>query len=56
VKAEDQIKALHVYVDEDNVIMAKPLLLALYPSKPGDNHNLPMMGRKMHTGALLTIG
>jgi len=37
----NQIKALHLYVDVDDVNMAKPLVSALYPSKPGNNHNFP---------------
>jgi len=42
VKPEDQIKVLHIYVDADNINMAKPLFLALYPSKPGKDHNFPL--------------
>jgi len=42
VKPEDQMKALHVYMDEANLTMAKPLLTAIYPSKPGETHTFPM--------------
>jgi len=42
VKPEDQIKALHVYIDADNVNMVKPLLSTLYLSKLGEDHNFPM--------------
>jgi len=42
VKPEDQIKALHLYVDKADLNMAKPLLMVLYPSKPGEDHTFPM--------------
>jgi len=42
VKPEDQIKALHVYMDEADLTMAKPLVMTVYPSKPGENHTFPM--------------
>jgi len=32
VKEEDQVQALHLFVDELDAQMAKPLLTALYPS------------------------
>jgi len=37
-----QVKALHVLVDEFDVPMAKPLNLALYTSKPGADHKFPL--------------
>jgi len=42
VKESDQVRALHIYVDEMDVRMAKPLLSALYPSRPGDDHTFPL--------------
>jgi len=42
VKESDQVHALHLYVDELDVRMAKPLLSALYPSRPGDEHTFPL--------------
>jgi len=38
VKESDQVRALHLYVNELDVRMAKPLLLALYRSQPPDDH------------------
>jgi len=38
VKPEDQIKTLHIYVDETDLTMAKPWLMAVYLSKPGEPH------------------
>jgi len=37
-----QVKALHVLVDELDVPMAKPLLTALYMSKPSKDHRFPL--------------
>ncbi len=42
VKEVDQVRALHLYVNELDVRMAKPLLLALYPSRPSDDHTFPL--------------
>ncbi len=42
VKESDQVHALHLYVDALDVQMAKPLLLALYPSRPSDDHAFPL--------------
>jgi len=42
VKESDQVRALHIYVDEMDVRMAKPLLSALYPSRPSDDHIFPL--------------
>ncbi len=42
IPKEQQVKALHVLVDELDVPMAKPLLLALYTSKPGATHKFPL--------------
>jgi len=42
VKEVDQVRALHLYVDELDVRMAKPLLSALYPSRPSDDHTFPL--------------
>jgi len=37
-----QVRALHVYVDELDVQMAKPLLTALYASKTAEDHKFPL--------------
>jgi len=42
VKEADQVRALHLYVNELDVRMAKPLLSGLYPSRPSDDHNFPL--------------
>jgi len=42
VKEADQVWALHLYVDELDVCMAKPLLSTLYLSHPGDDHTFPL--------------
>ncbi len=42
-----KIKALHVYVDELDVSMAKPLLMWLYGSKTAEGHEFPL-GICMH--------
>jgi len=42
VKEADQVRALHLYVDELDVRMAKPLLSALYPSHPEEDHTFPL--------------
>jgi len=38
VKPEDQVHALHIYVDKMDVAMAKPLLMEMYPSRPSLTH------------------
>jgi len=42
IPQDQQVKALHVLVDELDVPMAKPLILALYTSKPGFDHQFPL--------------
>jgi len=42
IKEADQVCALHLYVDELDVRMAKPLVSALYPSHPADDHTFPL--------------
>ncbi len=37
-----QVKALHVLFDELDAPMAKPLLTALYTSKPSEDHHFPL--------------
>jgi len=41
VKPEDQIWVLCLFINNMGMIMAKPLLSELYPSKPGKNHTFP---------------
>jgi len=38
---EQPIRALHVYIDELDVMMAKPLLMSLYVSKMEEDHEFP---------------
>jgi len=45
VKESDQVCALHLYVDALDVWMAKPLLSALYPSRPSEDHVFPLHTR-----------
>ncbi len=42
IPKDQQVKALHVLVDKLDVNMAKPLLTALYTSKPQTNHQFPL--------------
>jgi len=42
VKLEGQICTLHIYVDELDLTMAKPLLMALYESCPSVDHVFPL--------------
>jgi len=42
IPKDQQVKALRIYVDELNVNMAKPLLMALYASKTSTNHPFPL--------------
>jgi len=42
VKEEDQIRALHLYVNKLDLKMAKPLLMALYESQPSADHVFPL--------------
>jgi len=37
-----QVKALHIYIDELDVNMAKPLLTAIYASKTNQDHKFPL--------------
>jgi len=41
VKLEDQVIALHIYVDEMDVAMVNPLLMVLYESHPSKEHIFP---------------
>jgi len=47
VPDDQKIKALHVYVDELNVPMAKPLLMQLYAHKTAEGHKF-LLGIRMH--------
>jgi len=38
ISKDQQVKALHVYVDNLDVLMAKLLLMDLYASKTKENH------------------
>jgi len=42
IKEEDCIHALHLYIDELDVKMAKPLLMALFTSCPSLDHIFPL--------------
>jgi len=42
VPDDQKIKALHVYMDELDVPMAKPLLMQLYASKTNEGHKFPL--------------
>jgi len=42
VKLEDQVCALHIYVNEMDAEMAKPLLIEMYPSWPSAMHEFPL--------------
>jgi len=42
IPVEQQVKALHVYVDELDVQMAKPLLMTLYTSRTSPGHKFPL--------------
>jgi len=42
IPKEQQVKALHVYVNDLDVLMAKPLLMDLYASKIEENHEFPL--------------
>jgi len=42
IPKEQQVKALHVLVDELDVPMAKPLLTALYTNNPSADHQFPL--------------
>jgi len=42
VKEEDWIQTLHLYVNELDVKMAKPLLIALIESQPSTDHVFPL--------------
>jgi len=41
IPKDQQVKALHVLMDELDVPMAKPLLMALYTNNPMINHQFP---------------
>jgi len=47
IPKEQQIKALHVYVDELDATMAKPLLMQLYTRNNAADHEFPL-GIQMH--------
>jgi len=42
ISLAQQVKALHIYVDELDVNMAKPLLTAIYASKMTKDHKFPL--------------
>jgi len=42
IPKDQQVKALHVLVDELDVNLAKPLLTNLYSSKPSQDHKFPL--------------
>jgi len=42
IPKEQQVKALHVLVDELDIPMAKPLIMALYTNSPSANHQFPL--------------
>jgi len=42
IPKDQQVKALHILVDELDVNLAKPLLMALYSSKPSQKHQFPL--------------
>jgi len=42
VKPENQVCALHIYVDEMDVAMAKALLMEMYPSQPSSTYKFPL--------------
>jgi len=42
IPKNQQVKSLHVLVDELDVPMAKPLIMALYTSKLGIGHQFPL--------------
>jgi len=42
IPKDQQVKALHVLVDELDVAIAKPLITALYTSKPTTDHQFPL--------------
>jgi len=42
IPKDQQVKALHVLVDELDVNLAKPILMALYSSKPSQDHQFPL--------------
>jgi len=43
IKLDDQMQTLHIYVDELDAKMAKPLLMELYESWPSANYVFPFM-------------
>jgi len=42
VPKEQQVKALHLYVDKLDVALAKPRLMEVYTSKPAQGHHSPL--------------
>jgi len=42
IPKDQQVKALHLYVDELDAMLAKPLLMNLYTSKPAPCHSFPL--------------
>jgi len=55
IPAEQQVKALHVYVDELDVQMAKPLLMTLYASRTSPGHKFPLNVRMRLVPELDTV-
>jgi len=42
MKEEDQVHALHIYIDKLDIKMAKPLLMELYERHPSLDHIFPL--------------
>jgi len=42
IPKEQQIRALHIFVDELDIQLAKPLLMDLYTSKMAEVHEFPL--------------
>jgi len=42
IAKENQVQALHVYIDKLNVNVAKPRLLAVYTGNAGTDHIFPL--------------
>ena len=42
IPKEQQVRALHLYIDELDLSLAKPLLMQLYTSKPTEGHTFPL--------------
>jgi len=42
IPKEQQVKALHLYVDELDAALAKPRLMEVYTSNPAPSHTFPL--------------